>query len=90
MPNRRAHDHIGQLRPTLSMRIDKPTVGIIIENLKKLANADVSVSSIDKIVTKILNDTKFRTLFVKNFKSTINQLATNTPDVEAALRKIQF
>ncbi len=86
MPNRRAHDHIGQLRQKLSIRIGKSTTDQVINNLKKLADANMSVSDIDKIVTKVLNDPKFRTLFIKNMKAAVDQLATNTPDVEAAAR----
>ena len=89
MPNRRAHDHIGQLTQKLSIRIGTSAVTPVIENLKKLANLDVSISSIDKVVTKILNEPKFRTLFIKDMKSAINRLATNTPDIEAAARQLK-
>ena len=89
MSNKSAYNYIDQLTQKLSIRIGTSAVTPVIENLKKLANLDVSISSIDKVVTKILNEPKFRTLFIKDMKSAINRLATNTPDIEAAARQLK-
>ena len=66
MPNRRSHDHIGQLTQKLGIRIGESTASLVIKNLEKLADADYTISQIDKIVTKVINDPKFRNNFLKN------------------------
>ncbi|MHA1271692.1 MAG: hypothetical protein ACTSPY_18010 [Candidatus Helarchaeota archaeon] len=66
MPNRRAHDHIGQIRQKLGIRIGADAATLVIENLKKLADADYTIQQIDKIVSKVINDPRFRTTFLKN------------------------
>ncbi|MHA1131466.1 MAG: hypothetical protein ACTSQI_21655 [Candidatus Helarchaeota archaeon] len=75
MPNRRAHDHIGQIRQKLNIRVGHDTTSQIISNLKELAESPtLSISDIDKIVTKVINDPKFRALFIKDFKSAAKNL----------------
>lgn len=74
MPNRRAHDHIGQLTQKLGIRIGDDTASQVIANLKQLADANITVSQIDKIVNKVINDPKFLNQFVQNYKTAIRSL----------------
>jgi hypothetical protein len=78
MPNRRTHDHIGQIRQKLGIRIGIDTATQVISSLGKLADANITISDIDKIVTKIINDPKFLTLFLKDYQSAIKTLKITT------------
>ncbi len=80
MPNRRAHDHIGNLRQKLGIRIGDASTTQVINNLKTLANANISIRDIDKIVNKVISDPKFRTLFIKDYKSAIRTLNIRVGD----------
>jgi hypothetical protein len=77
MPNRRAHDHIGNIRQKLGIRIGLDAATQAIKNLKTLADANITIGDIDKIVTKIVNDPKFLTQFLNNYKSAIKTLGIN-------------
>jgi hypothetical protein len=77
MPNRRAHDHIGNIRQKLGIRIGLDAATKAISNLKTLADANITIGDIDKIVTKIVNDPKFLTQFLNNYKSAIKTLGIN-------------
>jgi len=74
MPNRRAHDHIGQIRNKIRKRIEIDSSKQVIANLEKLADANVTESDIDKIVTKLIDDPKFLAQFLKNYKSAVKTL----------------
>jgi len=76
MPNRRAHDHIGQIRNKIRKRIEIDSTKQVIANLEKLAdaNANLTESDIDKIVTKLIDDPKFLAQFIKNYKSAVKTL----------------
>ena len=65
MPNRRAHDHIGQLTQKLGIRIGDAAVKVI-NQLKNLVNTNITVNQIDKIVDKVISDPKFLNLFIKD------------------------
>jgi hypothetical protein len=73
-PNRRAHDHIGQLAPKLGIRIGNEPAELVIKNLEKLADADYTIKEIDIIINKVIADPKFRTLFLKDCFRAANQL----------------
>ena len=68
MPNRREHDHIGQLRQKLGIRIGRSTASKVITNLKELADLNITIQQIDKIVTNVINNSKFLDKFITNAK----------------------
>jgi hypothetical protein len=76
MPNRRAHDHIGQIRQKLGIRIGADAVAAVISNLKSLVDSapKITIADIDKIVNKIITDTKFRGIFIKDFRGAVKTL----------------
>ncbi len=79
MPGRRQDEPIGQIRQKIRKRIELAAATQVISNLEKLAAAKVPISDIDKIATKIIDDPKFLTQFVKNYKSAVKTLGITTP-----------
>ncbi|MBD3226725.1 MAG: hypothetical protein GF329_00930 [Candidatus Lokiarchaeota archaeon] len=79
MPNRRAHDHIGNLVPKLNIRIGLESSEQIIKNLEKLADVNFTITEIDKIVNKIIKDAKFRTSFMKDYLGAAKSLVRVSP-----------
>ena len=77
MPNRRAHDHVGQfkqLEEKLGIRIGHAQTEKIINNLTDLAVAGASKANIDKLVQKIVKDVKFRDKFMNDMRGAVQDL----------------
>lgn len=78
MPNRRAHDHIGQLTQKIGIRIGADSATQVITNVRKLIDLHsdaITISDIDRLVTKVINDPKFRTLFVDDFRTAAESIS---------------
>jgi len=89
MPNRRAHDHIGQFKQIeekLGIRIGHAQTEKIINNLTELAVAGASAASIDKLVQKIVKDAKFRERFMNDYKGAVQDLKMFDPSGHPLLK----
>ena len=77
MPNRRAHDYIGQLT---EVGIPKKQVQIIVQNLEKFEKSGITLKNISIIANKIVKDLKFRNDFFEDPLTAINKIGIKSTD----------
>ena len=71
IPNRRAHDHIGQFQ---AAGIRKRDISVLIKNMENLVQKGVALKDLEVIAKNIIRDTRFREAFMKNADVAIGRI----------------
>ena len=75
MPNRRAHEGFGKiLRNKLGIRMDQGPITSIIQSVDKLIDSGLSEVKITKILDLLVNNERFRTTFLKDYKAAVKNI----------------
>lgn len=71
MPNRRPHDHIGQLK---AAGISEKEIKVIVANMERLVKGGLSLRNLETVAQTIINNSSFKEKFIKDPESTIDKI----------------
>ena len=83
MPNRRAHDHIGQLRVA---GIREKEISQIIANMEAIVKQGISLADLEKVARNLVKNSKFKASFLKDPMDAVSQIGI-MPGDNAQLHK---